>query len=97
MLAGFTKLVYVHRILTLLTRPFRNFLQLEDLEEFKASTATKRLTPRWKSISLVTGLILQIVGSFAAFVVSFTALARDNVFTTPLALVTISWVSLNRT
>ncbi|KAF8306061.1 hypothetical protein DL93DRAFT_2150580 [Clavulina sp. PMI_390] len=89
---GISRLYPVRRILELIHSPFRNFLQLEDLEEFEAGSASKRLVPQWKTLALSVGLLSQTVIFFIAFVVTQSILGSDDIFTRSSGITAVAWL-----
>lgn len=93
-LTGIAQAQVLRTTLGLAVRPFRDFLQLEDLDEYEGTKVSKISPPQWKTFLLVIALAVQTTISAAAFGVNLTA-HRSRVCTVSFGLVTLSWVRVN--
>src|ERR1700733_1631711 len=90
-LSGIARARLVRKPLDLAARPFRNFLQLEDLAEYEGTKVLKVSPPRWKTLLFCAALAAQTTILSATFIVHLTVL-RNEVFAISFSLVTGCWV-----
>lgn len=89
-ITGIAKMRVVAKSLDLAARPFRNFLQLEDLAEYEGTKISNTPPPHWKTLLLCAALTLQAAVASAALI--FNLMHHRKIFTISFGLVTLSWV-----
>jgi hypothetical protein len=93
-LLGFTRLSFVHNVIQFISRPFQNYLLLEDLEEFEGREVARIAPPEWKILAITVASIFQVAIYIASFFFQLTA-ARGPIHVWATGAVGVAWVRLH--
>lgn len=74
-----------------ITRPFRNFLQLEDYTEYDSSKTSRIITPTWKIGTLVALILSELVVLSIVAILRVAAL-HSRLFTIAAIITLSTWV-----